>query len=60
MTRGREGGPPVFEWTDQAEQAFVALKKAFLEDPILAYFDYDRETMIETDASDKVTACVAS
>ena len=61
LTRnGPDGKKPAFNWTEEAQQAFDALKSAFIEEPILVHFDAERETMVETDASDNVVACVAS
>ena len=40
-----------FEWTEQAEQAVVALKKAVMAAPTLARYDAARETRVTTDAS---------
>lgn len=42
------------------EKAFVTLKEAFIKAPILAHFNPDRETWVETDASDYVAAGVLS
>ena len=42
------------------EEAFVTLKNTFIEAPILAHFDPDREIWVETDASDYVAAGVLS
>lgn len=42
------------------QEAFEALKKAFTTAPILAHFDPDRETWMETDASDYIVAGVLS
>ena len=42
------------------EEAFMMLKNAFIEAPILAHFDLDREIWVETDASDYVAAGVLS
>jgi hypothetical protein len=41
-------------------QAFDKLKKAFTEAGVLAHFDPDLETWLETDASDFITAAVLS
>ena len=38
-------------WSSEQKKAFNALKKSFTEAPILAYFDYDKHTIVETDAS---------
>jgi hypothetical protein len=35
----------------ESQQAFQKLKDAFLEVPILCYFERDRETKVEVDAS---------
>ncbi len=52
----------VFPWTkDSPEQlAFDSLKKAFTNAPVLAHFDPDKETWLETDASDYVVAAILS
>ena len=60
ITRNGPNGKPVFSWTPEADEAFQALKHAFTTDPILAHFEPGLKTMIETDASDSVVACVAS
>ena len=39
-----------------ARLAFKALKQAFVNAPILAHFDPDKRTIIETNASDWVVA----
>ena len=40
-----------FDWTQQCEGAFQALKEAFINGPILAIYDPDKETRLESDAS---------
>jgi hypothetical protein len=40
-----------FKWTEDADQSFKRLKKAFVEAPVLAQFDPDDETVLETDSS---------
>ena len=40
-----------FEWSQRCEEAFQALKEAFINGPILAIYDPDRETRLEPDAS---------
>ncbi|KAH0606111.1 uncharacterized protein H6S33_003772, partial [Morchella sextelata] len=49
-----------FEWTDEREEAFQTLKKMFTTAPILAHFDPNRKIVIETDASDYVSAAILS
>jgi hypothetical protein len=40
-----------FQWDDDADRAFVRLKKMFTTAPILVLFDHERETVMEVDAS---------
>ena len=49
-----------FAWTEDCNKAFEALKTAFRDAPILAHFDPEKETWIETDSSDFVSAGVLS
>jgi hypothetical protein len=57
----KEGGKYVpFVWGPAQQKAFEDLKKAFTTAPILRHFDYDREIVVETDASDYVSAGVLS
>jgi hypothetical protein len=49
-----------FSWSEQCEQAFRELKKRFTEAPILRHFDSLKPSIVETDASDFVTAGVLS
>ena len=41
-----------FQWNDEANQAFTRLKMMFTSAPILVLFDYERETIVEVDASE--------
>ena len=41
-----------FNWTPQAEKAFMEIKKRFTQEPILCSFDVNKESIVETDASD--------
>ena len=41
----------VFNWSPETDQAFQRLKQAFVQAPILAQFDPDDETVLETDSS---------
>ena len=54
----KKGQP--FNWNDKAQRAFEELKQLFISDPILAAFDPDRETVLETDASNWATGGVLS
>ncbi|KAI1676228.1 reverse transcriptase [Pyrenophora tritici-repentis] len=49
-----------FEWDTACQHAFDCLKTAFSKAPVLAPFDWDKEIILETDASDYVSAGVLS
>ncbi|RAQ93876.1 retrotransposon nucleocapsid protein [Stemphylium lycopersici] len=49
-----------FAWSSDCKKAFDCLKAAFTKAPILAPFDWEREIILETDASDYVSAGVLS
>jgi hypothetical protein len=49
-----------FTWTEECQQAFDGIKQAFRSAPMLAHFDPEKETWVETDASDFVTTGVLS
>ena len=46
-----------YEWTDECEQAFAKLKQSLCDNTVLAYPDYSKEFILDTDAS--YTACGA-
>jgi transposase InsO family protein/predicted aspartyl protease len=50
----------VFSWNIAAEESFNKLKSAFTTAPILAQFDSDDETILETDSSGYVTGGILS
>ena len=54
----RKGVP--FVWSESQQQAFEELKSTFTSAPVLARFDPDRDVIVETDASDYVSAGVLS
>lgn len=47
-----------FIWDHDCETSFLQIKKAFKDGTILAHFDPKLQTLLETDASDFVTAAV--
>jgi hypothetical protein len=49
-----------FVWDTACTDSFATLKHAYTTTPILHHFDYDREAIIETDASDYVSASILS
>lgn len=49
-----------WQWTKQMNAAFDALKKAFTEAPVLAYFDPSKPPIIEPDASDYALGSIMS
>ena len=49
-----------FAWTPECESAFQQLKRAFQDGTMLTHFDPTRKTVLETDASDFVTAAILS
>ena len=49
-----------FVWDSDCTRAFEFLKTAFTTAPVLAHFDPDREILVETDASEYVSAGVMS
>ena len=57
----KEGGKYIpFIWSSDQQAAFDQLKNAFTTAPILHHFDYKREIIVETDASDYVSAVILS
>jgi hypothetical protein len=49
-----------FQWDLRCEESFNRLKEAFTSAPVLAPFDWEKEIILETDASDYVSAGVLS
>jgi len=49
-----------FKWDEECEQAFQTLKSAFTSAPVLKHFDPDLEIIVETDASDYISAGILS
>ena len=51
---------PEFQWTPACQEGFDKLKKALTEAPVLAYLDYSKPFILETDASLKGLGTVLS
>ena len=51
---------PEFQWTPACQEGFDQLKKALMEAPVLAYLDYSKPFILETDASLKGLGAVLS
>ena len=49
-----------FNWNQKCQEAFEKLKRAFTKAPVLAPFDLEKEIILETDASNYVSAGVLS
>ena len=49
-----------FSWTESREAAFKELKRYLTDDPILKYPDFDKEFILQTDASDYGVGAVLS
>ena len=49
-----------FAWNAECETAFQQLKHKFVSVPILMHFDKEKEIIVETDASDYVSAGIMS
>jgi hypothetical protein len=47
-------------WSDECSQSFETLRKVFTTAPVLQHFDYERQIIVETDASDYVSTGVLS
>jgi len=60
LTRKENGKPVPFEWNLGQQGAFNTLKTAFTSAPMLCHLDPDREIIVETDASDYVSAGILS
>ena len=49
-----------WKWDPEQQVAFTQLKEAFTSAPILRRFDFEQDVIVETDASDYVSAAVLS
>jgi len=59
LTQLTKNGTP-FVWSDLCQAAFERLKEAFTTAPILIHFDFDKEIVVETNASDIASAGIPS
>lgn len=50
----------LFDWSEACKEAFLILKKAVTEAPILRHFDRSKEAILETDSSDYVNGGILS
>ena len=60
ITETLKGDPRKFSWEPEQNKAFEELKTRFITAPILCHFFPDRQTIVETDASDFAPRCVLS
>ena len=60
LTRKEQGKHVPFVCVPAQQDAFGRLKTASTTAPVLAHFDFDRRIVVETDASDYVSAGVLS
>ena len=51
---------PNFQWTPACQEGFNQLKKALMEAPVLAYPDYSKQFILETDTSLKGLGAILS
>lgn len=49
-----------FHWNQSAQEAFSKLKNLFVSSPVLVQFDFERETVLETDSSGYCTGGILS
>ena len=56
----RKSDLPEFCWTQECQEGFDQLKKALIEAPILAYLDYTKPFILETDVSLKGLGAILS
>ena len=52
--------PDKVQWTSECEAAFVTLKRALCEAPVLSNPNFDQEFVLQTDASDRGVGAVLS
>ena len=59
LTQLTKKGTP-FVWSELSQATFERLKKAFTTAPILIHFDFEKEIVVETEASDVGSAGILS
>ena len=52
LLKGKRGSGTPLEWTDEAERAFLNLRQALCNSPILQLIDSELGFILQTDASD--------
>ena len=60
ITNLTRGDKTKFIWGKNQQEACEYLKRCFTTAPILCYFHPDRDTVVETDASDYALSCILS
>ena len=48
----------LFEWLDNAEDAFIRLRDVFINAPLLKHFDFNLPIRIEIDALEFALVCI--
>ena len=60
ITNWTKGDRTKFVWGKDQQEDFKYLKQCFTTAPILCHFHTDRDTVVETDASDYACGCILS
>ena len=50
----------IFYWTPEYQKSFELFKEYFTTAPILVYFDFEKECILESDSSDNVSTRILS
>ena len=60
ITNLTKGDKTKFVWGKDQQEAFEYLKRCFTTAPILCHFHQDRDTVVETDATNYALGCILS